>query len=158
MGILKKCPSELKNENCKGQNANCRKSMNIFKIFILIFRPTALFGVQFAIHFSRLFRRLKGYRRSFSRISRRMFSGVAGIWVTRMPMASEIALRIAGAVGMADASSVEEAGKAAVGCASKGDVVMLSPACASFDMFKDYADRGRRFAAAVMALDEGEIC
>jgi UDP-N-acetylmuramoylalanine--D-glutamate ligase len=36
--------------------------------------------------------------------------------------------------------------------ASVGDVVLLSPACASFDMFKDFEDRGRKFKEAVMAL------
>jgi UDP-N-acetylmuramoylalanine--D-glutamate ligase len=33
-----------------------------------------------------------------------------------------------------------------------GDVVLLSTACASFDMFKDYKDRGNQFKAAVNAL------
>jgi len=36
--------------------------------------------------------------------------------------------------------------------ASRGDVVLLSPACASFDMFKDFEDRGRQFKEAVNAL------
>ena len=36
--------------------------------------------------------------------------------------------------------------------ASPGDVVLLSPACASFDMFRDFEDRGRRFKKAVMEL------
>jgi UDP-N-acetylmuramoylalanine--D-glutamate ligase len=34
----------------------------------------------------------------------------------------------------------------------KGDVVLLSPACASFDLFKSYEDRGMQFKAAVRAL------
>jgi UDP-N-acetylmuramoylalanine--D-glutamate ligase len=36
--------------------------------------------------------------------------------------------------------------------ASRGDVVLLSPACASFDMFKDFEDRGRQFKEAVRNL------
>jgi UDP-N-acetylmuramoylalanine--D-glutamate ligase len=36
--------------------------------------------------------------------------------------------------------------------ASKGDVVLLSPACASFDMFRDFEDRGRQFKRIVMEL------
>jgi UDP-N-acetylmuramoylalanine--D-glutamate ligase len=39
--------------------------------------------------------------------------------------------------------------------ASPGDVVLLAPACSSFDMFRDYADRGRAFKAAVAALPRG---
>ena len=36
--------------------------------------------------------------------------------------------------------------------AAEGGCVLLSPACASFDMFKDYEDRGRIFKEKVMAL------
>jgi UDP-N-acetylmuramoylalanine--D-glutamate ligase len=39
--------------------------------------------------------------------------------------------------------------------ANEGDVVLLSPACASFDEFSDYEDRGRRFADAVRASADG---
>ena len=38
-----------------------------------------------------------------------------------------------------------EAVEKAVSCASPGDVVLLSPATASMDMFRDYRDRGDRF-------------
>ena len=36
--------------------------------------------------------------------------------------------------------------------AARGDVVLLSPACASFDMFRDFEDRGRQFKEAVRSL------
>jgi UDP-N-acetylmuramoylalanine--D-glutamate ligase len=36
--------------------------------------------------------------------------------------------------------------------AQKGDVVLLSPACASFDLFKNYEDRGDQFRKAVLEL------
>lgn len=45
-----------------------------------------------------------------------------------------------------------DAVRAAAALAAPGDVVLLSPCCASFDLFKNYEDRGRQFAAAVQAL------
>jgi UDP-N-acetylmuramoylalanine--D-glutamate ligase len=39
--------------------------------------------------------------------------------------------------------------------AQKGDAVLLSPACASFDMFNDYAHRSEVFVSAVRALPAG---
>jgi UDP-N-acetylmuramoylalanine--D-glutamate ligase len=40
--------------------------------------------------------------------------------------------------------------EAARGIATGGDVVLLAPAAASMDQFKDYADRGNQFAAAIL--------
>jgi UDP-N-acetylmuramoylalanine--D-glutamate ligase len=54
--------------------------------------------------------------------------------------------------------TIEDAVAAAAGLATPGDTVLLAPACASFDQFRDYADRGDRFAAAVrdtVATGEG---
>jgi UDP-N-acetylmuramoylalanine--D-glutamate ligase len=45
-----------------------------------------------------------------------------------------------------------EAVQSAAAAAQPGDVVLLAPACSSFDMFRDYADRGRAFARAVEGL------
>jgi UDP-N-acetylmuramoylalanine--D-glutamate ligase len=50
------------------------------------------------------------------------------------------------------AQTLQDAVRVASVRANKGDVVLLSPACASFDMFKDFEDRGRQFKEAVMGL------
>jgi UDP-N-acetylmuramoylalanine--D-glutamate ligase len=49
-------------------------------------------------------------------------------------------------------SSADEAVKAAFQLANPGDVVLLSPACASFDLFNNYEDRGEQFKKAVRGL------
>lgn len=51
-----------------------------------------------------------------------------------------------------DTHSLDEAVEACRTLASEGDTVLLSPCCASFDLFKSYEDRGRRFKDAVRAL------
>lgn len=57
-----------------------------------------------------------------------------------------------GIVPVFDTHSMEEAVEAAYAQAEKGDTVLLSPACASFDLFQNYEDRGRQFCAAVRML------
>ena len=71
------------------------------------------------------------------------------------------------AIGLADApypihhaASLPEAVEVAAGEAREGDAVLLSPACASLDMFRDYVHRAGVFAEAVRerALQEGQPC
>jgi UDP-N-acetylmuramoylalanine--D-glutamate ligase len=72
----------------------------------------------------------------------------------------EAAVRIAdalkGVVETAHASTMEEAVGLASSFAGPGDAVLLSPACSSFDMFRDYKDRGDAFVRAVRALADKE--
>jgi len=51
-----------------------------------------------------------------------------------------------------DASSAHEAVQMSYRLGKKGDTVLLSPACASFDLFENYEDRGHQFKTAVRAL------
>jgi len=57
-----------------------------------------------------------------------------------------------GAFSYEDAESMEDAVERAVKKARTGDIVLLSPACASFDMFKDFVERGNRFKEIVNRL------
>ena len=51
-----------------------------------------------------------------------------------------------------ETAGAEEAVKVSAKLASKGDTVLLSPACASFDLFDNYEDRGRQFKKAVRTI------
>ena len=53
---------------------------------------------------------------------------------------------------MVETTSMSEAVQMAYRLADKGDNVLLSPACASFDLFENYEDRGRQFKEAVRNL------
>ena len=66
----------------------------------------------------------------------------------------EKAIGAAGAV-IENAHSMEEAVRRANALARPGDAVLLSPACASFDMFRNYQHRAEVFVAAVHALEQG---
>ena len=76
--------------------------------------------------------------------------------VKRLLLIGEAAQLIANAMGTYQAiervGTLKEAVEFAASQAERGDVVLLSPACASFDMFVDYQDRGRQFKALVQSL------
>ena len=57
-----------------------------------------------------------------------------------------------GVTTIAEANGLEEAVRVAAESAMPGDVVLLSPACASFDLFKNFEDRGGQFKAIVKGL------
>ncbi len=66
-----------------------------------------------------------------------------------------MAAAFAGHAPLKTATDMAHAVSLAFAAAVPGDVVLLSPACSSFDMFRDYAERGRVFQQAVRSLDHG---
>jgi UDP-N-acetylmuramoylalanine--D-glutamate ligase len=58
------------------------------------------------------------------------------------------------AVRVEDAADMSAAVRMAFGAAAPGETVLLAPACASFDMFRDYAERGRVFKQEARRLAE----
>jgi UDP-N-acetylmuramoylalanine--D-glutamate ligase len=66
-----------------------------------------------------------------------------------------IAEALSGAVRVVSCATLRDAVREGHRLARPGDVVLLAPACASFDMFLDYAERGRAFKAEVRALQPG---
>jgi UDP-N-acetylmuramoylalanine--D-glutamate ligase len=87
------------------------------------------------------------------------FSPLAGLIRKRVKLlvligkaADKMAKALGGATETVRAKTLAEAVTLSRSRASRGDVVLLSPACASFDMFRDFEDRGRQFKQAVNAL------
>ena len=66
--------------------------------------------------------------------------------------AGDVEAAVAGAVVTQRVDSLHGAVRHARSIARAGDLVLLSPACASLDMFKNFEDRGRQFAAAVLEM------
>ena len=66
---------------------------------------------------------------------------------------SKIRTAFAGVVDtIIDTDSADQAVRVAYDLGHDGDVVLLSPACASFDLFENYEDRGNQFKEAVRSL------
>jgi UDP-N-acetylmuramoylalanine--D-glutamate ligase len=71
--------------------------------------------------------------------------------------AEKIESHIAGAVEITKAGTIEVAVRKAMESASPGDVVVLAPACASFDQFTSYEHRGRAFKELVRAMEKKSL-
>ena len=67
--------------------------------------------------------------------------------------ATEIAQHLSQVIAVRSVDSLQEAVAYAAAQARSGDTVLLSPACASLDMFASYVDRGQQFHTAVHALE-----
>ena len=72
--------------------------------------------------------------------------------VTLGEAAQDLAAALGDAVEVRAADSLQQAVEIARETARAGDLVLLSPACASFDMFSSYIERGERFTALVQAF------
>jgi UDP-N-acetylmuramoylalanine--D-glutamate ligase len=71
--------------------------------------------------------------------------------------AGKIESQIKGASEVVHAETLENAVRLASGAAQLGDVVLLAPACASFDQFRNYEHRGKVFKQAVHSLSGAEV-
>ena len=85
------------------------------------------------------------------------YSSVAGRAHAEAPAAGQSRFSQEAIAHAVSAGTLDAAVKRAFALAEPGDAVLLSPACASLDQFRNYVERGERFAALVRArLDELE--
>jgi UDP-N-acetylmuramoylalanine--D-glutamate ligase len=87
----------------------------------------------------------------FTRLLEAIHRGVKGIVVIG-EAAPRILDALQGSVPMSCATSLEEAVSQACSLVTSGDVVLFSPACASFDMFQNYHQRGLEFKRIVQEI------
>lgn len=87
----------------------------------------------------------------FTVLSRQVSRRVKGL-VLLGEASRKIESQLGGTAPVTRAASMEEAVRLAFGQADRGEVVLLAPACSSFDMFRDYEDRGNVFKEAVHRL------
>jgi UDP-N-acetylmuramoylalanine--D-glutamate ligase len=71
--------------------------------------------------------------------------------------AEKIEKQITGSVALERAGTLEHAVERASQSAKPGDIVLLAPACASFDQFENYEARGRRFKELVLGIKKGPV-
>lgn len=90
------------------------------------------------------------------RALRPAFAGRVKALVLIGEAAALIGKELSGAAPARRAADMDEAVRAAASLAAPGDTVLLSPACSSFDMFRDYAARGEAFRAAARKLPGGK--
>ena len=83
-----------------------------------------------------------------------LFASRADAVVTLGEARGRIREALGAVVRVVETESLTDAVRVAYGLASPGGTVLLAPACASLDMFRDYAERGRVFTRAVAQLEE----
>jgi UDP-N-acetylmuramoylalanine--D-glutamate ligase len=94
----------------------------------------------------------QGKGQDFSLLSKTVSDRCAGVIVIG-EAAQDIARHLSNAVSLAHAATLKIAVDQAAAAAESGQIVLLSPACASLDMFANYVDRGEQFQSAVAALE-----
>jgi len=94
----------------------------------------------------------QGKGQDFSQLQQVVSARCAGVLVLGQA-AAEITEQLGGTARVEQVATVEEAVLQASRLARPGETVLLSPACASLDMFSSYVERGERFQDAVQALE-----